>query len=151
MLRKIFAILALGAISTSNAYACDAICTQLKRAMESAPYRDSSHGPSRGQVCVTLDQADPTDEIVLAINYGATKPIYTTRWRKGAALASGGTLKVPMICFDQNLLNGATHLGVCNNVALAVLASEKVAHLQRHKANPPGKHVCLRGSACPPR
>ena len=132
-----------------DAHACDAVCQALKRATESAPYRASRPVAGVPQACLTLDLIDRESEVVLAVHYDGTQPEFSTRWRRGAALATGGRENVPMICIDRVLLVGATAIMVCDHDHTAIIRKpEKIQILRTRGRNPTGTAVCLKGSAC---
>lgn len=140
-------ILALLALATP-AKACDAICLALKKAAESAPYMGSATSSGEPQACLTLAPKDPDAEVVLAIHYAGDRKVFATRWRKGAALATGGAEGVPMICFDKKRLEGATAIMVCNQeVTVFIRKEEKIDLLRTRGRNPPQTPVCMKGKA----
>ena len=142
----LIAILAL--ILASPAAACDAVCVALKKAAESAPYAGSAHPAGEPQACLTLAPKDPAGEVVLAIHYPGGQPVFSTRWRKGAALSTGGAEGVPMICFDKKRLDGATAIMVCNqDVMVFIRKEEKIELLRTRGRNPPETPVCMKSAA----
>ena len=144
---QLIAILVAFIAVASPAMACDAVCLALKKAAESAPYSGSATKSDTPQVCLTLAPNDPEAEIVLAVHYNG-KPVFSTRWRKGAALATGGSERVPMICFDKERLNGATAIMLCNaDVTVFIRTEDKLNLLRTKGRNPPNTPVCMKGAA----
>ena len=144
---KLIAILVTFIALASPAMACDTVCLALKKAAESAPYSGSATKAGTPQVCMTLAPNDPEAEVVLAIHYDE-KPVFSKRWRKGAALATGGSEGVPMICFDKERLSGATAIMVCNNDVMVFIRKEEKLNLLRVKGrNPRETPVCMKGAA----
>lgn len=140
-------IIALFTLATP-ATACDAICLALKRAAESAPYAGSATPSGEPQACLTLAPKDPDGEVVLAIHYSGDRKAFSTRWRKGAALATGGAESVPMICFDKKRLEGATALLICNQEVTVFIRKEEKINLLRTKGrNPKETPVCMKSAA----
>jgi hypothetical protein len=145
---KFIALLIIALSWSAPALACDTICQALKNAAESAPYEGSAKSSGVPQACLTLAPNDPDAEVVLAIHYSGNQTVFSTRWRKGAALATGGTEGVPMICFDKKRLDGATAIMVCNADVMVFIRTKAKLDLLREKGrNPRETPVCMRSAA----
>jgi hypothetical protein len=145
---KFIALLIIALSWSAPALACDTTCQALKKAAGSAPYAGPTKSSGEPQACLTLAPNDPDAEVVLAIHYSEDQPIFSTRWRKGAALATGGREGVPMICFDKGRLDGATAIMICNqDVMVFIRAKEKLDLLREKGRNPQETPVCMKSAA----